>query len=464
MIADEMDESGRGETSFARTRQRKLRLWHIGVGLLCLAVAGLLIMRWHWRYEFHRRIEAIRAAGFPVTWQELDAWYAWPATGQNAADWVLGAEDCCQKLPPEDSRRLEQFISRGSEGSGPTEPLPDDLKALLQQHIGNNAQALALLHEVAAVAEGRYPVDLSKGPAASLSHITSVRDSIVLLCLEAAECAEHQDPNGAARAIEATLAVARSVDKEPMLISHSVRMWGSVWAGWALERALRQVEFTEGQLVRLHGMFGGIQEGDGLRRALVGNRCVWLSAFEKPTSLHPQTFDRMPPLPVLEVYDALGLSAREGALFLDYAEECLRIAGLSAFQRQDAIKRVEARYLRRRDTLLLSRVGLMSGQMRQEARVVAWLEVTATALAVERYRLGRERLPDALGQLVPDYLAVVPEDPFDGMPLRYRRMERGFVVYSVGENGQDDGGKDAPLAARRKSAAHAYDITFTVER
>lgn len=100
--------------SVPRMRRRQLKLWHIGVSLLCLAVVGLLIMRWHWRAQFHRRIEAVRAAGFPVTWQELDAWYPWPSTGQNAANLVLGADDCCQKLPkvPRESGETWDLVFR----------------------------------------------------------------------------------------------------------------------------------------------------------------------------------------------------------------------------------------------------------------------------------------------------------------------------------------------------------------
>jgi hypothetical protein len=455
-MADGMDRLQR--------RRPRLKLWHIGVGLVCLAVAGVLMMRWHWRYEFHRQIEAIRAAGLPVTWQELDAWYPWPSSGRNAADWVLGAEDCCWRLTAADARRLEQIVSRSTTGLGLEEPLPDDLKALLERHIESNAKALALLHEVGTDFEGRYPVDLSKGWAASTRHITSVRDSVTLLGLEAALCAEHQDPNGTTRALQAALFVAASVDKEPLLSSHTVRMWGSVWAAWALERALRHVEFTEGQLARLHQAFGDIRGSDGLRRALVGNRCMFLSAFEQSTSLDPRAFGRLPPVPILEAYDALGLSAREGTAFLDYVQECIRIADLPAFQRLQASRNADARYLCRPDALLLSKMASMSGLMRQETRAVAWLETAATALAAERYRLGQGRFPDAVDQLVPDYLAAVPVDPFDGAPLRYRRADRGFVVHSVGEDGRDDGGQGHRPTGGGKSDASGYDITFTVER
>jgi len=34
----------------------------------------------------------------------------------------------------------------------------------------------------------------------------------------------------------------------------------------------------------------------------------------------------------------------------------------------------------------------------------------------------------------------VPADLYDGMPLRLRRLEDGLVIYSVGPDGQDNGG------------------------
>jgi len=50
--------------------------------------------------------------------------------------------------------------------------------------------------------------------------------------------------------------------------------------------------------------------------------------------------------------------------------------------------------------------------------------------------------PEKLSQLVPDILSEVPTDPFSGKPLIYRRTPSGFIVYSVGSNGKDDGGKE----------------------
>ncbi len=46
-----------------------------------------------------------------------------------------------------------------------------------------------------------------------------------------------------------------------------------------------------------------------------------------------------------------------------------------------------------------------------------------------------------LDDLVPDYLPEVPDDPFGGGPLVYRRTATGYLLYSVGRDQRDDGGR-----------------------
>lgn len=70
----------------------------------------------------------------------------------------------------------------------------------------------------------------------------------------------------------------------------------------------------------------------------------------------------------------------------------------------------------------------------------AGMRCMIAVLAVERYRRASGHWPDNLGDLVPLYVTKVPLDPFDGQPLRYRRIANGVVVYSVGADRVDDGG------------------------
>ena len=82
-----------------------------------------------------------------------------------------------------------------------------------------------------------------------------------------------------------------------------------------------------------------------------------------------------------------------------------------------------------------------------------------TALAVERYRRTRGPLPQKLDDLVPEFMDAIPIDPFDGKPMRYNKLEMGYVVYCIGPDGDDDGGKE-----REPGGGDDHDVPFTVAR
>lgn len=63
------------------------------------------------------------------------------------------------------------------------------------------------------------------------------------------------------------------------------------------------------------------------------------------------------------------------------------------------------------------------------------------AIALERWRLAHQRYPDSLEQLVPSLLAAVPVDACTGNPLVYRVTDGKPLLYSVGNDANDDLGK-----------------------
>jgi len=69
-------------------------------------------------------------------------------------------------------------------------------------------------------------------------------------------------------------------------------------------------------------------------------------------------------------------------------------------------------------------------------------DLARIACALERYRLVHGDFPETVGGLVPQLMEKIPHDLISGQPLKYRRTDDGqFVLYSVGWNGTDDGGK-----------------------
>ncbi len=65
-----------------------------------------------------------------------------------------------------------------------------------------------------------------------------------------------------------------------------------------------------------------------------------------------------------------------------------------------------------------------------------------TLLALRAYKLEHGIYPATLSALAPSYLKAVPNDPFAlSGPLSYSRTASGFLLYSVGPDGKNDGGK-----------------------
>ena len=90
------------------------------------------------------------------------------------------------------------------------------------------------------------------------------------------------------------------------------------------------------------------------------------------------------------------------------------------------------------------------------AEAEARRDLLLTALALERYRLVYASYPFTMDGLSDDFKKIAPTDFMDGQPLHYRFTSEGnFVLYSVGLDCVDDGGKlplpDAPRMPRDSS-------------
>jgi hypothetical protein len=84
------------------------------------------------------------------------------------------------------------------------------------------------------------------------------------------------------------------------------------------------------------------------------------------------------------------------------------------------------------------------------AHVETERQMTLAAIALKRYQLRHGRLPTSLDALVPQFLPAAPYDPMSGKSLCYRLKPDGsFLLYSVGEDGKDDGGDPKPAGGNR---------------
>jgi hypothetical protein len=92
-----------------------------------------------------------------------------------------------------------------------------------------------------------------------------------------------------------------------------------------------------------------------------------------------------------------------------------------------------------------------------EERGAEDFEVVRLGFLLAAYRAENGKYPAELTDLTPKYIASVPLDPFSGRRLIYKRQAGGYVLYSVGVNGKDDGGLGYDDRGQALSPGQDYD-------
>jgi hypothetical protein len=96
---------------------------------------------------------------------------------------------------------------------------------------------------------------------------------------------------------------------------------------------------------------------------------------------------------------------------------------------------------------------------------LAAMRCARLVIKVEKFRRANDRLPDALSELTLAAGDEVALDPFTGKRLLYARDSEAYVVYSVGRNSRDDGGKlwpEPPPPGRLPSTLRPPDVGVRV--
>lgn len=87
------------------------------------------------------------------------------------------------------------------------------------------------------------------------------------------------------------------------------------------------------------------------------------------------------------------------------------------------------------------------------------VELAKVAVALERFYLAHQSYPETLAALSPDWLPSPPMDPMPQEPWQYQRLETtGFLLYSVGRDGVDNGG----VQPRKKDTNAKDDLGWRI--
>ncbi|HVM62509.1 MAG TPA: hypothetical protein VMV72_16740 [Verrucomicrobiae bacterium] len=399
------------------------------------AVLGLLLLFGLWRLALAEYVSTqladIHDKSYPVTLAELNRWYPPVTPADNAAILFDKA-----------------FASFVAQSDPPAQTATDPLDG--------NDDVLALLQQASNSPRCRFPIDLGRLSIMPYPHLASLIRAAHLLENDAANNAVCTDPQPAIVSVESLFALTHSLAKEPLVRSHLTRLRCQEIAVDSLQNLLNGTRLTDQQLDALGSAMEKVEDQQALARAFIGQRCIGIYGFDvmqraaDPTALPAARKYSVGQRLLLHLGALLGSPAYLynlcGLLQWDELEylrsmDCYIETAQTAFpERIDAARTLRQALDRDAELHSLSRAWLrgMNGPrvILKDAASAARLREARMAIAVERYRLEHNDLPQTLDELKSP-AGAVPADPFSGRPLRYARLSNGYAIQSVCQSEPD---------------------------
>ena len=359
-------------------------------------------------------------------------------------------------------------------------------------YVEANRPAIELLHQVLDKPKLDFNLDYKKGAELLLPHLAPLKRSTQIL--EAAVvCDLHNgDPGAATTNILTLLALVQKNSSEGLLISHLVRLAMTAIAITPTWELLQATNVTDAQLAAVQRGWEQMDFLADANNAFVVERVWGINEIQKLRAMSHEDFEKSAAM--YSSFSSGSSSSSGGVWDWEAATEKPRFAigefmWRTSWSYADEMKTLKAEMIildalrtmqtnqsqnykadvdamkSRLSSLGITNVGAaffqalkipnvsdlfgswdMSSAVRKTIRTETARRVIITAIALKRFELRRDKLPENLKQLVPEILTSVPIDPNDGQPLRYHSNNDGtFLLYSVGEDGKDDGGD--PISA-----------------
>ncbi len=429
----------------------------VGIPLLFL-----LYHRWHAGREARAAAAAVAAADPGWTWEEIQARRPGLPAGKNGADHVLAAyqmlprrwpgwNDPTLKPPHALSEDDRDALDNALTPAVPWRRLSDRYLAAVRAEVQRSAPALAEALKVLDTPQGRFPIEWRTNYFDSRFEQVQQSRAIAALFGYAALVRAHDgDFRGAFLCVRAGLGMARTLDDEPSIIVYLVRLAHVNMAVQSLENTLALGRPDAEEFPPLTGLLEAEDAAaPGLLLAsLRGER----AGVDKPFQAYEAGTVPLADLMRMVEMDPGGWAGAVGpfattavrqahAAYLRHMTAFIEISRLPVAEQSERF-RAAAQALKEDPKAVFARRILPSVErvMAARLRCQARLRCALIGLAAERYRQETGRWPDTLAALLPRYLAQVPADPYDGQPLRCKRITDGVVLYAVGPDLKDDGG------------------------
>lgn len=441
------------------TRGWPRRLRRLGIALLVVFVAlGI-----PWTYfsvtlglKLERELQAIRDRGEPLTLEQAAP--EMPPLSENAAYVYEQAFRVLQKWP------------QAPEGAIPGTPLTD-LNPPMQDAVAEfvNGDAPDLAPEArawlfSAEIEARldaikrasrmercvFPVNWEDGFAALLPHLAQFRAAQRLVAARMMIAGREGRSEEALQWCAVGLRMAKHTSADPVLIGLLVRtaMLDTLFQG--AQRVCADVSVPPGQAEALLALADDRDLWQHFERAMLGERALGMWVFGRADASRAADLGLPGPGWFWQLYGGpLGgpLRKHDQLQFLDLWSVLLERTGHPWREVGGNDPALEHFLKAGMAGLYIEPIthafvpSFANAQMKRDA-AIARLDQFRIALALNLYRQAHGGYPETLAPLAEVVDWPIPDDIFSGEPFRYWRESAGYVLWSLGPDLDDDGGRE----------------------
>ncbi len=400
----------------------KRKLWKkalILLGLLLsLALGYNAFQNWQASLQFEARLETLRKNGEPLTLKELDSKVL--PKEENALTWIRRAKPHTEEL----NKLLFDYIQ--SDEYSLLRPNAEQVKMMEEAFVVH--KEAFLLYARAAKCPG-YQSDwqiIGTRPSEALGeHLENVQETRAIMrhCLSRASLLMAQDKYDEAltQGLQ-MLVLSRHAESEPMVISYLVSIVCRRMGLKVITTVLERSSLNEKQRDKVDLAIAACESNRGLKHALDSERIFGLASLRSHLirtrfiSLVTWNFNR------------------EACNYLDLMEAMDHLSSRSYFEIIDEINRLKKRDFGLQTTNVFPLI--VDTQIAHNKALALGRSVRLLNALQRKYPQG---IPEEIQPNdYPDNLNFW-QDPFNGKALIVHTSADSIAVYSVGENGTDDG-------------------------
>jgi len=376
-----------------------------------------------------------------------------PSDGSPSAAEIVSAAETLARYEAFWSRRYEALAGSAEWGhlvrlviDRPVREWSEADRERLEELVEAHQDLIRELRELAELGGPVCPLDLSRGMEIELPHLAKLRDCARLLMADAQVKAASGDYSTAVADLAAGLHLVDALAPEPILLSQLIRMALCGVAMYSLQRTFAPGELPTASASQILRQLADMDHRDALAASLAGEMLFGLQFFSdlragSGASLLGEedgaesVFAEVYANPLARLW-----FNRDQATYVETMERYLEAVPLPYHEAKPLLDEIERPV---EDLPMISEILLpaLGRVCLAQARTEAWLDVAQLGLALELHYADTGEYPATLDAAAIAYLGeAAPVDPFTGQSYLYRPSANTFLLYSVGQDLEDDGG------------------------